>query len=246
MSNWDVLIDESALASVLPEVYARYRPPVRSALAAFLAGLPPGDQEAVLADQAALPWTASPERRLAALAQSCPALQKLGQVAARDRRLSAEVREHLQALESLPASVPLDAIRQTLDRELGPLESRGVTLLPPAIAEASVAVVIPVRYDRPPSGVPPREGVFKLLKPGIEERLEHELRLLEAVGTLLDARCDEFQIPHLDYHDAFEQVRSKLGQEIRLDLEQQHLQKARDFFRGDPTVLVPEPFPELC
>src|SRR5215470_15304241 len=46
---------------------------------------------ALLADQAALALSASPAERLAALAKSCPALHKSGQILARNRRLSGEL-----------------------------------------------------------------------------------------------------------------------------------------------------------
>ncbi len=235
MINWGLLIDEGAIASVLPDEYARFRRPVLGALTTFLESLPVEHQEAVLADQAALPPTATASERLFVLARSCPALHKLGQILARDRRLSAELRQHLQGLESLQPFTPLESIQATLAQELGPLDRLGVTLGPTALAEASVAVVVPFR-----SG--PRQGVFKVLKPGIEERLDQELGLLERVGTYLDERCHEFGIPHLDYQEVFEQVREKLRDEIRLDLEQRHLAQARATYKGEPRVLVPALF----
>ena len=76
-------------------------------------------------------------------------------------------------------------------RELGPLERLGIRLVPPAIAEASVAVVIP--FDARPQEDGhncKRRGVFKVLKPGIEERLDLELDLLGRVGSHLDERCE--------------------------------------------------------
>jgi ubiquinone biosynthesis protein len=79
------LVDERALATVIPDQYARYRLPVAGALSTFLRALSQAHLAAVLADQAALPPTASPVERLAALARSCPALHKLGQILARDR-----------------------------------------------------------------------------------------------------------------------------------------------------------------
>jgi ubiquinone biosynthesis protein len=207
VQDWDCFVTEDALASVIPDEYAHFRRPVAGALAVFLGGLSPQHQTGILAEQAALPATATVAERLAALARGCPALHKLGQILARDRRLAPEPRRHFQALESLPASVPLEAIRATLTQELGPLERLGVTLLPPALAEASVAVVIPFRRDRDS-----RNGVFKLLKPGIEDRLEQEPALFERVGSYLD-ESDEFRIPHLDYQDSLEQVREKLRHE---------------------------------
>jgi ubiquinone biosynthesis protein len=242
LPNWDSLINETTLALVLPDQYAGFRRPIGSALVVFLRGLPAAHQAAILTEQASLPSTAPVSRRLARLALSCPALHKLGQVMARDRRLSAELRKHLQELESLPSSIPVRTIRDVLTRELGPLDRLGVALVPPALAEASVAVVIPFRQERVPSGWGPRDGVFKLLKPGIEERLEQELDLFARVGSHLDQRCDEFGIPQLDYRESFEQVRDKLRHELRLDQEQQHLAQARTFYGGEPRVQVPALF----
>jgi ubiquinone biosynthesis protein len=238
MLDWGFLIDESALASVLPDAHARFRRPLGSALAVFLGGLPEARQAAILSDQASLPPDASASRRLAVLARSCPALHKLGQVLARDRRLPAELRRHLQELEALPPSIPAATIEALLTREFGPLDRLGVTLLPPALAEASVAVVIPFQEGT-------RQGVFKVLKPGIEERLEQELELLERVGTHLDEKSAEFGIPTLDYQETFEQVRDKLRHEVRLDLEQRQLVQARAAFAGEPRVVVPALF-EHC
>ena len=175
MSDWDLLIDEADIASLLPEAYAHYRRPIKQALTVFLEGLPAVHQDAIVQDQAALPSAATLSERVARLARSCPALHKLGQTLARDRRLAPELRLQLQQLESLPPSIPLVDIADILMRELGPLDRLGVALEPPALAEASVAVVVPFRREQD-------EGVFKVLKPGIEDRLEQELALLERVG----------------------------------------------------------------
>ena len=170
MLNWESLIDESALASVLPEDYTHFARPVKDGLTQFLAGLPPQRQADILAEQASLPPTASFSERLGRLAQRCPVLHKLGQVLARDRRLAAELREQLQKLESLPPSLDLETTQQILAEELGPLDRLGVRLMPPAIAEASVAVVIPFQQTGSLRAGQPRDGVFKILKPGIEDR----------------------------------------------------------------------------
>lgn len=239
MFPWAFLIDDAAFATVLPDAYAHYRQPIQGALATFLEGLPAGRQAAILRDQAGLAATASHSERLARLARSCPVLHKLGQVLARDRRLSAELRQHLQQLESLPPATDLSTVERRLISELGPLDRLGVTLEPPAIAEASVAVVIPFRQQRAGRNGGLDRGVFKILKPDIEDRLEQELQLLGRVGAYLDQRCDDFDIPHLDYQDSFAQVADKLRHEIRLDLEQQHLAQARAVYQGESRVQIP-------
>jgi ubiquinone biosynthesis protein len=236
MTDWNLLINEADIASVLPEAYAHYRRPIKRALTVFLEGLPAAHQEAVLRDQATLAPAATVSERFARLARSCPALHKLGQMLARDRRLLPELRLQLQRLESLPPSIPLNDIRRTLTRELGRLDRLGVALEPPALAEASVAVVVPFRHRGQD------EGVFKILKPGIEERLEQELALLERVGSYLDQECEALGIPRLDYREAFEGLAERLRHEIRLDVEQDHLKFAGTTYSDDPRVQIPALF----
>jgi ubiquinone biosynthesis protein len=238
MTDWNLLLNEADIASVLPEAYAHYRLPIKGGLTVFLEGLPQAHQDAVLMDQAALPLTATVSERFARLARSCPALHKLGQTLARDRRLLPELRLQLQQLESLPPSISLADIRKMLVRELGRLDRLGVVVDSPALAEASVAVVVPFR--RKESGE--TEGVFKLLKPGIEERLDEELALMERIGAYLDEECETLEIPRLDYRESFEGLAEKLRQEVRLDLEQRHLANAHTAYAREPRIQIPTLF----
>jgi len=237
MIDWNILIDEADIASVLPAAYAHYRRPIKRALTVFLEGLSAAQQQAVLQDQAMLPPTATVFERVGRLVRSCPALHKLGQTLARDRRLLPELRMQLQRLESLPPSIPLNVIGGILTRELGPLDRLGVTLDFPVLAEASVAVVVPFRANGR------NEGVFKILKPGIEERLEHELGLLERVGTCLDEECEALGVLRLDYRDTAAGLVARLRHEVRLDIEQRHLAAAGSTYASDPRILIPALFP---
>ncbi len=238
-----MLIDEAEVASVLPGEYARFARPVCDGLAVFLEGLAPARQAEILEEQAALAPTVGISERLAVLARRCPALHKLGQILARDQRLAPELRRHLRELESLPPTTSQTAIEGVLAREFGSLESLGVSLAPQALAEASVAVVIPFTTPGPDGA--PCDGVFKILKPGIEERLAEELELLGRVGAHLDERCHELGIPQLDYGETFDTVREKLQFEVRLDLEQRHLTQAQACFAEAPQVLIPQLF-DFC
>jgi ubiquinone biosynthesis protein len=230
--DWNTLIEEQAIQALLSKGSARFARPVREALALFLGGLPDAAQRRILAEQAALPSGTGASARLVTLARQCPVLHKLGQSLARDRRLEARLRRELSRLEALPCSVPVVALRETLQRELGPLQRLGVELDSTAIAEASVAVVIGYRDAE-------RSGVFKILKPDIEERLQVELGLLERVGLHLEARCSELGLPQLDYPEVFRQVSEKLRDEIRLTVEQRNLGLAAVQYAGDERILVP-------
>jgi ubiquinone biosynthesis protein len=241
--SWSVLIDEEALAALLPAKYAPYARAAKEGLVVFLSGLPETIQESILAEQAALPATATLSERLGLMARSCPALHKLGQVLARDHRLAEELRSELRPLESLPPSVDLDSIKRDLTSELGPLEDRGITLNEPPLAEASVAVVVPFQQDA--GSCLPRDGVFKVLKRGIQERLQLELELLGRVGSRLDELSADRAIPQLDYHDTFAQVRDKLLCEIQLEHEQKNLAEAAIIYANNADVQIPTLF-EHC
>ena len=237
-TKWDFLIDEVSLVTVLPTKYSKFARPIRDGLSLFLGRLPDSQQAAMLMAQARLPTDSSFSQRLGVLAKSSPVLQKIGQIIARDQRLPLELRIHLRPLESLDPSVPLEIVRRKLDEELGDLDKLGITLQP-AIAEASVAIVVPFREKSHGNRYASR-GVLKVLKPGIEQQLEHELNLLQRVGEHLDSRCDDLNIPQLDYQESFQQAQSKLLDEILLENEQLHLVQAREFFADQTLVQIPK------
>jgi ubiquinone biosynthesis protein len=240
--KWESLVNENTLAWLIPDVYAQYRRPLLLALTLFLKGLPASRLKDLAVGQAALPAASTPLDRLVRLARSCPVLHKLGQTLARDPNLSPELRKGLQRLESFAPVIPMEVVKKVLEQELGPMDRFGVELLPGGLAEASVAVVAPFRFTR---GGAHRHGVFKVLKPGIEERMEVELALLERVGAFLDQRCEDLGVEQLDYRDSFQQVRHKLLKEVRLESEQRNLSMARRFYRADSRVVIPRLF-DFC
>lgn len=240
MIDWNALIPESSLSLLLGSGLGRYQRAIHAGLMWFLGQLSPARQRQIFREQAALPFSSTPAQRLGKLALSCPVLHKLGQILARDDRLDAELRAHLQILESLPSSIPVDLLSAVVTRELG--LSSPILLDPPAIAEASVAVVIPFRGIVPGA---PESGVLKILKPGIIERLDEELNLLGRLGVHLNESCDALLIPPLDYQELFGNVGTKLGMEIRLDQEQLHLDEARIAFDSDRRLLIPQRY-DFC
>ena len=135
------------LTELLPENYAPYRPLLADGLAFFLQRLSPDRQQAIVAAQIQLPISASREQRVISLFRLCPTLHKLGQVVAHDRRLSADLRQRLQELETLAPTDSLAAVQPLLDREVGPVA--GLQLGQETIAEGSVAVVVPFVWQHP-------------------------------------------------------------------------------------------------
>ena len=236
LSEFWTMLDFGAL---VPDAYARYRPALSDGIRYFLANLQPARSQEILGRQLALAADASIGERLVAIAECCPALHKLCQVLARDRRLPATLRALLQRLETMPASQDLAQVCLAIEAEIGAVAAHGLIIDEPPLAEASVAIVQPFRWHDAGGGGE-RHGVFKLLKAGIEARLEEELDLLGRVGALLDERCRHYGLPAIDYAASFAQVRALLAREVHLDTEQAHLRQARAAYAPMPRVIVPE------
>lgn len=228
------------IAGLVPTAYATFRPLIADALAFFLERLPTARREEILSAQASLPLTASMPVRLVALMHACPTLHKLGQVVARDQRLDADLRRALQTLESLSPRTPLSTILPTIEQELGDLRSLELQLGGAALAEGSVAVVVPFTY---PQGSTVHEGVLKVLRPGVRDCLEEELAVWTDLAAFLDTRSVQLGLPLLDYRETFERIRDLLAHEVRLDREQAHLHAAAECYADQPHIQIPRLLP---
>ena len=226
---------------LVPEKYAKARPVVIDGFVFFLSHLPAERVESIVAEQFLLPAETSVDERLVKLLHACPTLQKLGQVVGHDKRLDRELRERLQSLESLPPSIGLAEIRPVLEREIGPIPAE-IELGPHALAEGSVAIVLPFVWNAAGDAAP-RRGVFKVLKPLAEQRLHEELALWPALGEYLEERCTYYGLPSLEYRNTLDSVRRLLLNETRLDIEQAHLAKAARFYAASPAVVIPALLP---
>lgn len=242
LPDWPAFCGGLDFGALVPSEFERYRPAVADGLTHFLQSLPAERAAGILFEQVSMPENAGVDERLVAMAHHCPALHKLGQVMARDRRLPVRFRRLLQQLETMKPAHDLGWIPGELERELGPLSSLHVSIDEEALAEASVAVVVPFLWRDAGEGRPKR-GVFKLLKPGIEQKLHEELEVLRDVGALLDDRCHQYGVPEIDYEGTFAQVRDLLYFEVHLDKEQEHLRMARAAYAGVRSVIVPEVYP---
>jgi ubiquinone biosynthesis protein len=226
---------------LVPDIYAEYRPLVVDGFVQFLGRLSNERIEAIVSEQLMLPEETSVDERLVAMLHQCPTLHKLGQVVSHDKRLAPALRERLQSLESLAPTTELSSIEAVLARELNGIPA-GIELAPRALAEGSVAVVLPFGWNEPGERLP-RRGVFKILKPLAEQQMREELGLFPAMGEYLEERCKHYGLPALDYRNTLDSVRSLLLNEIRLDLEQSHLAKAERFYAGEHEVHVPRLLP---
>ena len=232
-------VDFLRLAGLLPPTYAHYRPLLADALKFFIGRLSPVRQQALIAGQLALPTNASLARRALALFRLCPTLHKLGQVVAHDRRLSGELRQRLEELETMAPTDSLTAIWPVLEREVGHIS--GLQVGRKALAEASVAVVVPFVWRQ--AGLLPQRGVLKVLRVGVQDRLNEELVIWHALGTFLEERCAYHKLPEFDFRNTLESVARLLSNEMSLSREQAHLSQAADFYANSPDILIPRLFP---
>jgi ubiquinone biosynthesis protein len=196
----------------------------------------------IIATQAALSTDAGAEERLTTLISLCPTLHKLGQVVARDRRLSPTLRTRLQQLESMEPATSVEAVMPTLRSELGADTLAALDIESRALAEASVAVVIPF-LSRVSDGGHPTSGVLKVLKPHVDERLEEELEIWSDLAAFVDERCERDGLPPVRCQEIFATVRELLSKEVRLDREQAHLQAAAEFYADSERILIPAVVP---
>lgn len=233
--------------ALVPDVYAEWRPLVRDAFA-FLAANLSGDRwREKIRQQLQLPADAPPALRLLPLIERMPALQKIGQILARNPHLDADLAGVLVRLENEISDTSPALLRATLVGELGDrLERYGVELEPAPLAEASVAAVVGFRWREPNAeAAAPSEGVFKILKPGIPALLREDLQLLGAVAEFLDTRRASYGLHHVRIGAFFQEVRALLEAEVQFESEQRQLVAAAERFRAFPGIHVPALIPAL-
>jgi ubiquinone biosynthesis protein len=235
-------IEPQALAAVVPDVYAEFRPALADGLTFFVRHLSPARRAEVFASQAELPADTDLPRRLVVFLHACPALHKLGQVVARNRHLDPELRRHLQELESLEPRTPAALLRPLLARELAAAEREyDIRVAEQPLAEGSVAVVVPLTWADPVdgAGAPRQRGVAKLLKPGVVDRLEEDLAILAELAGYLEERGTAYGLPPLAYREVLGEVAEWLAHEVRLRQEQANLRLAARQLADQPEVQVP-------
>ena len=151
-----VLRQEIASSELLPQAYAHYRPLLADALCFFLTRISPVRLQQIFVRQLQLPISTSTAQRVVCLLEQLPALHKLGQVVARDRRLNAAFRRRLQPLESLTPQLPTAHVVRLLGGAFKGWEEAGIALGAEPLAEGSVAVIMPFVWRDAPGG--PRPG----------------------------------------------------------------------------------------
>ncbi len=243
MLDANLLLKPLDVASLVPEIYAEFRPMVSDAVAFFLRHLSPGRLEAILAEQISLPMQTDLATRVVRFMRHCPALHKLGQVIARNRALAPSFRRQLQRLETMSPRTPMPNLLPIIREELGAAIDRyRIHWEASPLAEASVAVVVPIHWRHPGDPLQ-QQGVLKILKPGIVDLLREDLDILQRLADHFDRQKNTLAVPAVAYRETFDEVRRLLTHEVLLKGEQRHLLQASRQFAHDPRVQIPTLLP---
>ncbi|HVP44557.1 MAG TPA: AarF/UbiB family protein [Terriglobales bacterium] len=234
------------IASLVPEEYAAWRPPVRDAMLYVVAHLSPARLAPKLLEQLELPSGARPEKRLLCLIARVPGLQKLGQVLARNRHLRPALRRSLSQLENGIRDVDAPGTRAIIRRQLGSkLERLGVQMDSRLLSEASVSAIVRFTWRNPESGQKER-GVFKVLKPHIPDCFAEDMELLHDLSQYFAQHHHEYGARARLIPDTFRKVRRLLQHEVDFVREQTTLVEAGKLYHDIAGVRIPRVLAPLC
>lgn len=220
----------------LPASLARLGTLVENGMEYFLSHISFDRLRKAVLDQADLPAGCPAPRRLFHLALHFPTLHKLGQIVARRRDLSEEIRPWLIRLENGPfAAGTVDFPSLLRDLQDCGLD-RAVSMEETILAEASVAMVIPYLDPDTDEGCP---AVCKILKPGIEEKLQEELAVLGKAASHFESFAELFGLGQMKTGSLFAELRDDLLRETNLLAEQDNLRVAALLYAQMERVKVP-------
>jgi ubiquinone biosynthesis protein len=231
---------------LVPEEYRHWRPLVGDAMSFVFAHLSESRLAAKIVEQVQLPVQTPPELRLLVLISRMPGLQKVGQVVARNRRLSPALRKSLSALENGMSDMDSAEVRAIVEAELGPLLQRHyVEIAPDIFREGSASAVIRFTWFDPASAER-RRGVFKVLKPYVPEYFAEDLTLIAKLGKFLAANEGGYPFAIHDVQELLAEVRQLLEHELDFTREQATLIEASRAYRSNFGIAVPRLIAPLC
>jgi ubiquinone biosynthesis protein len=179
----------------------------------------------------------APQRRLRlAFEELGPTFIKLGQMlSTREDLLPPEWTEELTRLHTDVAPVPFEEILSVVESALGqPPSEVFVDLKREPTGSASIAQVHRARLR---DG---REVVLKVRRPGIEAKIEADMRLLAHLARVIESEMPEAR----RYHPTrmVEEFRRSLMRELDLANEARNIERFARNFRDEPHVLIPQVF----
>ena len=230
---------------IVPDIYSEWRPLVHDSIQFVLAELSTARLATKLMQQMDLPLDTPPAPRLLHLMSQMPGIQKVGQVLARHRHLSAELRTALSGLENGMKDAVPESIHAIVTKELGSrLSQYDVQMEPGIFAEASVSAVVRFSWRNPRSKARER-GVFKVRKPDVPRLFAEDLNLLQKLSAWI-GQNQSYGFATRHVAEMVSEVRLLLEHELDFVREQRTLADARKTYRLRFGVRVPRLIAPLC
>jgi len=237
LGKWTVRVVPVEL--LVPNVYRQWRPLVRDAMQFVVSRLSTARLAPKVVEQTELEPDAPPEVHLLRFIAKVPALQKIGQVLARNRNLDPRMRRALTALEDGISDVSIAEIRAIILRDLGPkVKTYAVELDPAILSEASVSAVVGFTWRNLESGRRER-GVFKVLKPHIPGYYAEDMKILQQLARHLTHKHRAGGVRLAGVAETLTEIRLLLEREVDFRREQTTLLNALGAYRRVPGVRVP-------
>lgn len=231
--------------TLVPDSAQRWRPLVRDAFQFVFERLSPRRLATKVVEQFELSADTAPEQRLLRLVNKMPGLQKVGQVLARNRRLSPKLRRALSELENGMSDVTPPEVHSLIEGRLGKkLAAYAVELEPGILSEASVSAVVRFTWNYP--GRERHRGVFKILKPYVPECFGEDMTLLQELGEFLTSPERGYGFAIHDVKEMLTEVLLLLEHELDFRREQATLLEAVKIYRASIGIRVPRLIEPLC
>ena len=173
---------------------------------------------------------------VAALGHMKGAMMKLGQMASYlDEGMPEPMREALAGLRSDAPPMPGDLALSEIEAGLGrPLHELFQTVDPEPIASASIGQV------HRATTTDGREVAVKVQYPGIAAAIAADMDNSETIAMLLG-----MIFPGLDPQELVEELRARINEELDYENEAANVALFADYYRGHPTIWIPEVIGEL-
>jgi predicted unusual protein kinase regulating ubiquinone biosynthesis (AarF/ABC1/UbiB family) len=232
MNQWDV---GKWITSIIPvetlviDKYQKWRPVVEDSFQFIFSHLSPARLAIKIREQMELPPETPPEMRFLKLISRMPGLQKLGQVLARNRRLSPALRQALAELENGMSDATPDEIRTIVTEQLGPrMEQYSVEPDLAIFKEGSASAILGFAWRRPDGDR--ARGVFKVLKPYVPACFAEDMTLLQRLGEFLASKERGYEFEVSDLQAMLVEVRLLLEHELDFEREQRRRSRRRSVF----------------
>lgn len=180
-----------------------------------------------------------PQQRLRLACEELgPAFIKLGQMlSTREDLLPPAWTTELGRLRSNVAPVPFEELRPVIERALGGAPDAAFAEL--EREPSGSASIAQVHRARLADG---RPVVLKVRRPGIENKVEADLRILAHVAQLVEGELPEAR--RYQPVRVVEEFRRSLSRELDLAAEARNIERFARNFRDDPYILIPRVYPQ--